>query len=80
VVESHSEKEDEKYDAGKDFVDNMLVNDVASLGTKWFNLPDVSQLDAMIQSKFSINKNKVIKLEKEKHNKYFLEQVLVKVG
>lgn len=32
------------YDAGSDFMDNYLTNDVFSLGSKWFGLPNMDEL------------------------------------
>lgn len=34
----------DKYDAGKDFVDNLLTEDTLSLGHKWFDLPTVDKV------------------------------------
>lgn len=45
------EKEESRYDAGKDFMDNYLVNDVLSMGSKWFNLPDVMEVDQLFNDR-----------------------------
>ncbi|MMZ42328.1 DNA polymerase II [compost metagenome] len=45
-------------DQGKEFVDNLLIGNVANMGTRWFGLPKAEELDDMIRSKFKIrNKN-----------------------
>lgn len=31
------------YDAGKDYVDNIICGDIISIGTKWHNLPDFAE-------------------------------------
>lgn len=31
--------EDEDYDMGKDFVENMLIKNPCNMGSKWFGLP-----------------------------------------
>lgn len=46
-----------KFDAGKDFVDNVLSDDILSLGEKWFNLPSVQEMAELVEKEFKI-KNK----------------------
>lgn len=38
----------EGYDAGKDFMENYLTNNIPMMGSKWFNLPTVDELSKMI--------------------------------
>ena len=50
-----SESEDDgKYDAGADFMDNYLTGDILSMGSKWFNLPTVSEVDKMFRDEMKI--------------------------
>ena len=50
------EKEvDLAYDAGKDFVDNLLTGDYQSLGTIWFNLPTFDELNKEFKNKFEVD-------------------------
>lgn len=43
------------YDAGKDFIDNYLVGDTMSLGSKWFNLPDFAEINKQFKERFNIS-------------------------
>lgn len=52
------------YNAGKDFMDNYLTNDIISIGTKWFNLPDFEAVDKEFRKKFKIKKKKILNLNK----------------
>lgn len=61
--DDESEDEDEydpAYDAGKDFMDNFLTGDSISLGQKWFNLPDFTELNKQFVERFNIGKTKYI--------------------
>lgn len=71
--ESEIKNEDEKYDAGKDFVDNMLIGNVANMGVKWFNLPDIHELDSMIRKEFGIDRTKKFMIHKEHYNNYYAD-------
>jgi len=59
-TEDDEEEDDENdslsstYDAGKDYVDNMLCGDVISLGTKWHNLPDFETLYMEFRKQYNI--------------------------
>ena len=46
--------DEEKYDAGQDLVDNMLIDNPLNFGTKWLDLPDGITLDEMIREEFNI--------------------------
>lgn len=46
--------DESNYDPGKDFMDNYLTGDINSIGSKWFNLPDFSVIDADFRKKFKI--------------------------
>lgn len=68
-----------KYDAGKDFVDNLLVNNPANMGSKWFNLPKIDELDRLIKEKFLItNKSKLI-IPEDFGKKYYSEKLIVDI-
>jgi len=71
--------DNDKYDAGKDFVDNMLIKNVANMGTKWFKLPDVVELDSLVRNKFKIQDTTKIVMSKEQFSKYFLEGLKIVV-
>ena len=60
--DTDEEEDDGKYDAGTDFVDNYLVGDTLSLGTKWFNLPSVSELNTKFKEEMNIKPSKKISL------------------
>lgn len=40
------------FDAGKDFMENYLTGDMLSLGSKWFDLPTVFDLDQELKDMF----------------------------
>lgn len=67
-------------DAGKDFVDNMLVGNVANMGTKWFNLPNIMELKEMIKKRFNISDKKKITIRANDVNKYYLEPFIIEIG
>ena len=55
--DDEDDEEDEAvtaYDAGKDYIDNILCGDVLSVGTKWHNLPDFSTIDKLFKERFDI--------------------------
>lgn len=66
VEDDEDENEDEKeintlnmkYDSGKDFMDNYLTGDVLSVGSKWFNLPDVNTIQNDFRKEFKIKPRK----------------------
>lgn len=62
--DDEEEIEDTSYDAGKDFIDNVLTSDVLSLGTKWFNLPDIYEITKIIESKSNNKPKKQINIDK----------------
>ena len=67
------DKRDEpKYDAGQDLIDNLIIDNPLNFGTKWLGLPNGIEIDKMIKNKFNINKNTVhlhyeSKLEEKLH-------------
>ena len=67
----------DKYDSGKDFIDNYLTGNVLNLCKKWFNLPGVME---MIEE-YSKHKNKKVKINiPEKYTKqYFPMGVTVEI-
>jgi len=61
--DSEEEKEIELgYDSGKDFLDNYLTKDTLSMGTKWFNLPDVNEVHNQFKKRFNVKPKKRINL------------------
>ena len=55
---------DSAYDAGKDFMDNYLTNDVLSIGTKWFNLPSFDIINEEFEKEFKIKNKKKYSVKK----------------
>lgn len=68
---------DIKYDAGQDFIDNYLINNIPLMGSKWFNLPGVKKLDKLIRDKFKINKKKKINISENIGKLCFLDEDLI---
>lgn len=59
-----------RYDAGQDFVDNLLAGNIALLGSTWFNLPDYNTIREEFQKRFGINPRvQIIIPYKEKFDK-----------
>ena len=57
--DSDEEKEAELgYDSGKDFLDNYLTKDILSMGTKWFNLPDINEVHKQFKDRFHVKPKK----------------------
>jgi len=71
--------EEDKYDAGRDFVDNLLICNPANMGSKWFNLPKIEELNTLIRQKFSLNKQSKIIITKSSVNTYYLEKVTIDI-
>jgi hypothetical protein len=44
------------YDAGKDYMDNVLCGDILSIGTKWHNLPNFDEINRLFKEKHGIRK------------------------
>jgi len=51
------DKGDEKYDGGKQFVDNYLTGNVIKFGVDWFEAPPLKEMLDLIKDKF-IDKKK----------------------
>lgn len=66
-------------DMGKEFVDNMLIKNIPSMGTKWFSLPDVADMDARIQERFGINKGTRTILRSSSVKKTYAEKLLIDI-
>lgn len=79
LVKSLNDYEEEKYDAGKDFVDNLLIHNVATMGSKWFNLPNVCELDKMIRKEFNVKSKKIIEIDENDGQQYFLEDIKISI-
>lgn len=58
VNDDDSDEEDDSlstaYDAGKDYIDNILSGDILSVGTKWHNLPTFSETYELFKDKYNI--------------------------
>lgn len=67
-------------DAGKDFIDNYLTNNVANMGTKWFGLPNVVELNDKIRAHFNLKEKKRVSISKEDIQKYFAEPLIIDLG
>lgn len=77
VDDKAREKEESRYDAGKDFMDNYLVNDVLSMGSKWFNLPDVMEVDKLFNERvLEDRKTKTHRVEK---GSYFFDKLKIEI-
>ena len=63
-----------RYDAGQDFVDNLLAGNIALLGSTWFNLPDYETIRKEFQKRFGVNPR--IKIILDYKNK-FKEEVRI---
>lgn len=72
--------DNDKYDAGKDFVDNLLIGNVGNMGAKWFGLPDIEKINQLVREAFGINPKIIINADKEKFNRYYLEEMKINVG
>lgn len=46
--------ESDSYDAGKEFMDNYLTGNNLMLGNKWFNLPNISDMNERFKKRFKI--------------------------
>lgn len=66
-------------DTGKDFVDNMLTRNPALMGSKWFNLPDIDELDTLVRETFKINTKDQFNVDQNYADKYFVEKVRVNI-
>ena len=44
-----------RYDAGQDFIDNLLSGNIALLGSTWFNLPDYEMVREEFVKRFGVN-------------------------
>jgi len=76
------EDDDEKeenigYDAGKDFLDNYLCGDILSIGTKWFNLPDINEINTKFKEKFNIKHKHRFSVLNE--SQYFADKVVITI-
>lgn len=75
ILKELNEFDDIKYDAGQDFIDNYLINNIPMMGSKWFNLPDVQKLEKMICKKFKINKKQKINFPENNGKLYFVDEI-----
>jgi hypothetical protein len=77
LINNLNNYDDEKYDAGKDFVDNMLVKNHSMMGSKWFNLPNTAELDEMIRKEFNIRKKVSEKIDEHYGKQCFVEELII---
>ncbi len=52
-------------DLGKEFIDNYLIDDVATMGQKWFNLPSFEDMVEDFEKEFSIKEKETIIIHAE---------------
>jgi hypothetical protein len=65
------------YDAGKDYIDNMLCGDIISLGTKWHNLPNIEELNELFKEKYNIKPK--TRLSLPQFTKKFIESIKINI-
>lgn len=65
------------YDSGKDFLDNYLTKDYLSIGSKWFNLPDINEIHNEFISRFNIKPKKRFNLIE--NVKYFVNKLHIDI-
>ena len=75
--EELKDETDEKYDAGKFFVDNFLVCSPIQFGTEWFNLPTVEEMIIMVKDELFNPKTKVINI---KDDTKFIEPLKIQIN
>lgn len=68
-----------KFDAGKDFIDNMLCDDILTLGEKWFDLPSISEMAKMVEEEFNVKEKTRINFHQE-HLPVIVGDLFVKQG
>lgn len=53
---------EEKYDAGQDLMDNMIIDNPLNFGTKWLGLPDGNEISNLIKKEFhsTMTREKII--------------------
>ena len=68
---------DDKYDPGTDFVDNYLVGDVLSFCNKWFNLPDIVDIDEEFRKEMSIKPTKRFSIKKNMSK--LIDKITIKI-
>lgn len=72
--------DNDKYDAGKDFVDNLLINNPAMLGSKWFNLPNMDALHEKFKDYFEISNKLIFKIDESMFKKHYLEKLNIEIN
>lgn len=74
--DANDEEYDPAYDSGKDFMDNYLTGDNISLGHKWFNLPNFTDINKKFVEKFGIGEVRHITMpELVKSNKDIIIEI-----
>ena len=69
-----------KYDAGKDFMEAILSENVLMTGVRWFNLPNTETLINEFESRFmNSKKKKSIIFRKEDVEKFFVDNVEINI-
>lgn len=67
--------EGEKEDLGKDFIENFLVGNVGTMGSKWFGLPSFDELHEMLREKLDIKDHRKINISD--HDTYYLQKITI---
>lgn len=61
-IYNSNDANNEKYDAGKDFMDNVLTRNYANIGTKWFNMPRAEEIFSDFEKEFNIKDVNIINI------------------
>lgn len=75
----YSDVEGKKEDAGKDFMDNLLSDNVGNMAIKWFGLPSLTELNEDFKKKFNVNKKNRLDIRSNDVNTYFLENLTIDI-
>ena len=76
----YNDLEGKVEDPGKDFVDNMLIGNVANMGSKWFGLPTIDELVELAKEEFTPNEIKRYNLSEKDGNKYYIEPIIIDIS
>jgi len=67
-------------DKGKEFVDNYLIGNYGLMGTKWFGLPGILELDKKVREQFGIKNRKKYKVPELYGNTHFIDKLVIEIG
>lgn len=72
MTAADDESEDKIDDKGKEFMDNYLTENYGNMGSKWFSLPGIYDLDKMVRERFGLDGRKPVKKERA-HQRLMVE-------